>query len=81
MREVVSETTNPVMLFSAGKDSAVMLHIAKKAFYPSLPPFKLLHVDTTWKFQDMYKIRDKTAKDAGMEADRLSKIRCKKQRY
>ena len=60
MREVVSETTNPVMLFSAGKDSAVMLHIAKKAFYPSLPPFKLLHVDTTWKFRDMYKIRDKT---------------------
>lgn len=67
MREVVAEAENPVMLYSVGKDSAVMLHLAKKAFYPSPPPFPLLHVDTTWKFQDMYKLRDKAAKDAGME--------------
>lgn len=67
MREVVSETENPVMLYSVGKDSAVMLHLAKKAFYPSKPPFPLMHIDTTWKFQDMYKLRDKAAKDAGME--------------
>jgi sulfate adenylyltransferase subunit 2 len=67
MREVVSETENPVMLYSVGKDSAVMLHLAKKAFYPSPPPFPLMHVDTTWKFQEMYKLRDKAAKDAGME--------------
>jgi sulfate adenylyltransferase subunit 2 len=67
MREVVSEVENPVMLYSVGKDSAVMLHLAKKAFYPSPPPFPLLHVDTTWKFQEMYKLRDKAAKDAGME--------------
>jgi sulfate adenylyltransferase subunit 2 len=67
MREVVAEVENPVMLYSVGKDSAVMLHLAKKAFYPSKPPFPLLHVDTTWKFQDMYKLRDKAARDAGME--------------
>ncbi|SDI69553.1 sulfate adenylyltransferase subunit CysD [Alloyangia pacifica] len=67
LREVVAEAENPVMLYSVGKDSAVMLHLAKKAFYPSPPPFPLLHVDTTWKFQDMYKLRDKAAKDAGME--------------
>jgi sulfate adenylyltransferase subunit 2 len=67
MREVVAEAENPVMLYSVGKDSAVMLHIAKKAFCPSPPPFPLLHVDTTWKFQDMYNLRDKAAKDAGME--------------
>jgi sulfate adenylyltransferase subunit 2 len=67
MREVVSEVENPVMLYSVGKDSAVMLHLAKKAFYPSPPPFPLMHVDTTWKFQEMYKLRDKAAKDAGME--------------
>ncbi len=67
MREVVSEAANPVMLYSIGKDSAVMLHLAKKAFYPSAPPFPLLHVDTTWKFQAMYKLRDKAAKDAGMD--------------
>ena len=67
MREVVAEAKNPVMLYSAGKDSAVMLHLAKKAFFPSSPPFPLLHVDTTWKFQDMYKLRDKAARDAGME--------------
>ena len=67
MREVVAEAENPVMLYSVGKDSAVMLHLAKKAFYPSPPPFPLLHVDTTWKFQEMYKLRNKDAKDAGME--------------
>jgi sulfate adenylyltransferase subunit 2 len=67
MREVVSEAERPVMLYSVGKDSAVMLHLAKKAFYPSPPPFPLLHVDTTWKFQEMYKLRDKAAADAGME--------------
>ncbi|MCA0998636.1 MULTISPECIES: sulfate adenylyltransferase subunit CysD [Roseobacteraceae] len=67
LREVVAEAENPVMLYSVGKDSAVMLHLAKKAFYPSPPPFPLMHVDTTWKFQDMYKLRDKAAKDAGMQ--------------
>ena len=67
MREVVSEVDNPVMLYSVGKDSAVMLHLAKKAFYPSVVPFPLLHVDTTWKFQEMYKLRDKTAKSLGLE--------------
>jgi sulfate adenylyltransferase subunit 2 len=67
MREVVAEAQNPVMLYSVGKDSAVMLHLAKKAFFPSPPPFPLLHVDTTWKFQEMYKLRAKAAKDAGME--------------
>ena len=67
MREVVAEVENPVMLYSVGKDSAVMLHVAKKAFYPSPPPFPLLHVDTTWKFQEMYKLRAKAAQDAGME--------------
>jgi sulfate adenylyltransferase subunit 2 len=67
MREVVAEAANPVMLYSVGKDSAVMLHLARKAFHPAPPPFPLLHVDTTWKFRDMYALRDKAAKDAGME--------------
>ena len=67
MREVVSEANNPVMLYSAGKDSAVMLHLAKKAFYPLRPPFPLMHIDTTWKFKDMYKLRDKVAKNSSME--------------
>jgi len=67
MREVVAEAQKPVMLYSVGKDSAVMLHLARKAFYPAPPPFPLLHVDTTWKFQDMYRLRDKAAKAAGME--------------
>jgi sulfate adenylyltransferase subunit 2 len=67
LREVVAEVERPVMLYSIGKDSAVMLHLAKKAFYPSRPPFPLLHVDTTWKFRDMYALRDKAARDAGME--------------
>lgn len=67
MREVVAEAEKPVMLYSVGKDSAVMLHLARKAFYPSPPPFPLLHVDTTWKFQDMYALRDRMAKESGME--------------
>lgn len=67
MREVVAQAENPVMLYSVGKDSAAMLHVAKKAFFPSPPPFPLLHVDTTWKFQEMYKLREKAAKQAGME--------------
>jgi hypothetical protein len=58
MREVVAEAEKPVMLYSVGKDSAVMLHLARKAFYPSPPPFPLLHVDTTWKFKAMYALRD-----------------------
>ena len=67
MREVVAEAESPVMLYSIGKDSAVMLHLAKKAFFPSVPPFPLLHVDTTWKFQDMYRLREKSAKESNME--------------
>ena len=67
LREVVAEADNPVMMYSVGKDSTVMLHLAKKAFYPAPPPFPLLHVDTTWKFRDMYALRDKAAKAAGME--------------
>ena len=67
LREVVAEAAKPVMLYSVGKDSAVMLHLARKAFYPSPPPFPLLHVDTTWKFKAMYDLRDKAARDAGME--------------
>ncbi|MGW8188839.1 sulfate adenylyltransferase subunit CysD [Sphingomonas hankookensis] len=67
LREVVAEAERPVMLYSVGKDSAVMLHLAKKAFYPAPPPFPLLHVDTTWKFRAMYDLRDKAARDAGME--------------
>jgi len=67
LREVAAEAEKPVMLYSVGKDSAVMLHLAKKAFYPAPPPFPLLHVDTTWKFKDMYALREKAARDAGME--------------
>jgi sulfate adenylyltransferase subunit 2 len=67
MREVVAEAINPVMLYSVGKDSAVMLHLAKKAFHPSSPPFPLLHVDTTWKFQEMYKLRNQAAEEASMK--------------
>jgi len=67
MREVVAETDNPVMLYSIGKDSSVMLHLAMKAFYPAKPPFPLLHVDTTWKFRDMYAFRDKRASEVGMQ--------------
>ncbi|HEY8614586.1 phosphoadenosine phosphosulfate reductase family protein, partial [Phenylobacterium sp.] len=67
MREVVAEAERPVMLYSIGKDSAVMLHLAAKAFYPSKPPFPLLHVDTTWKFQAMYEMRERMARELGFE--------------
>ena len=67
IREIISESIKPVMLYSVGKDSAVILHLIKKAFYPSTPPLTLLHVDTTWKFKEMYNFRDKVAKDIGME--------------
>jgi sulfate adenylyltransferase subunit 2 len=67
MREVVAETEKPVMLYSVGKDSAVMLHLARKAFYPAPPPFPLMHVDTTWKFKAMYELRDRVARESGME--------------
>jgi sulfate adenylyltransferase subunit 2 len=67
MREVAAEFVRPVMLYSIGKDSSVMLHIAQKAFFPSKPPFPLLHVDTTWKFREMIAFRDEAAKRAGME--------------
>ena len=67
LREVVAEAEHPVMLYSVGKDSAVMLHLARKAFYPSPPPFPLLHVDTTWKFKAMYELRERMAKESGME--------------
>jgi sulfate adenylyltransferase subunit 2 len=66
MREVAAEFANPVMLYSVGKDSAVMLHLAMKAFYPSKPPFPLMHVNTTWKFQEMIKFRDETVKRLGL---------------
>jgi sulfate adenylyltransferase subunit 2 len=67
MREVVAVVENPVMLYSIGKDSAVMLHLAMKAFYPAKPPFPLLHVDTTWKFREMYAFRDRMAKELGLD--------------
>ncbi len=66
MREVVAEADRPVMLYSVGKDSAVMLHLARKAFFPAPPPFPLLHVDTNWKFRDMYIMRERMAKETGM---------------
>ena len=67
MREVVAECERPVMLYSIGKDSAVMLHLAAKAFYPSRPPFPLLHVDTTWKFKAMYEMRERMAQELGFD--------------
>jgi sulfate adenylyltransferase subunit 2 len=67
MREVAAECENPVMLYSVGKDSAVMLHLAMKAFYPSKPPFPLMHVDTTWKFKEMIAFRDRKAAEIGMD--------------
>jgi sulfate adenylyltransferase subunit 2 len=67
IREVVAEAEKPVMLYSIGKDSSVMLHLARKAFYPAVPPFPLMHVDTTWKFRDMYAMRERMAKESGME--------------
>jgi sulfate adenylyltransferase subunit 2 len=67
MREVVAEMRNPVMLYSIGKDSSVMLHVAMKAFHPAKPPFPLLHVDTTWKFREMIAFRDETARRLGLD--------------
>jgi sulfate adenylyltransferase subunit 2 len=67
MREVVAEADKPVMLYSIGKDSSVMLHLAVKAFHPAKPPFPLLHVDTTWKFRDMYEFRDRRVKELGLD--------------
>ncbi|MBL0916615.1 MAG: phosphoadenosine phosphosulfate reductase family protein, partial [Sphingopyxis sp.] len=67
MREVMADAAKPVMLYSVGKDSAVMLHLARKAFYPSPPPFPLLHVDTTWKSRAMYELRDRMARERGLE--------------
>jgi sulfate adenylyltransferase subunit 2 len=67
MREVVAESERPVMLYSIGKDSSVMLHLAMKAFHPSKPPFPLLHVDTTWKFREMIAFRDETARRCGLD--------------
>ena len=68
LREVVAECEKPVMLYSIGKDSSVMLHLAKKAFYPAAPPFPLMHVDTTWKFREMYAFRDRVARETGVQA-------------
>src|SRR5678816_4833280 len=67
MRETVAEADRPVMLYSIGKDSAIMLHLAKKAFFPGPLPFPLLHVDTGWKFQDMYALRDKVGAEPGID--------------
>jgi sulfate adenylyltransferase subunit 2 len=67
LREAVAEAERPVMLYSIGKDSSVMLHLARKAFFPSRPPFPLLHVDTTWKFRAMYELRDRMARESGQE--------------
>jgi sulfate adenylyltransferase subunit 2 len=66
-REVVAESERPVLLYSIGKDSACLLHLARKAFFPGVPPFPLMHVDTTWKFREMYELRDKMARESGME--------------
>ncbi len=67
LREAVAESERPVMLYSIGKDSSVMLHLARKAFFPARPPFPLLHVDTTWKFRAMYELRDRMARESGLE--------------
>jgi sulfate adenylyltransferase subunit 2 len=67
MREVVAEFRHPVMLYSIGKDSSVMLHLARKAFYPAKPPFPLLHIDTTWKFREMIAFRDAEAQRLGID--------------
>ena len=67
MREVAAEFRNPVMLYSIGKDSSVMLHLALKAFYPAKPPFPLLHVDTTWKFREMIAFRDQEMRRLGLD--------------
>ena len=68
IREVAAECEKPVMLYSIGKDSSVMLHLAMKAFYPEKPPFPFLHVNTTWKFKEMIKFRDETAKKLGIDS-------------
>ncbi|MFI4969484.1 MAG: phosphoadenosine phosphosulfate reductase family protein, partial [Lysobacterales bacterium] len=67
LREAVAESERPVMLYSIGKDSSVLLHLARKAFFPSRPPFPLLHVDTTWKFRAMYAFRARMAAESGMQ--------------
>jgi len=67
IREVVAEAEKPVMLYSIGKDSSVMLHLARKAFFPAVPPFPLMHVDTTWKFREMYAMRERMVAESGME--------------
>src|SRR5215831_3332473 len=67
IREAVAESNNPVLLYSIGKDSSVLLHLARKAFYPAKPPFPLLHIDTSWKFRDMIAFRDRTARKFGLE--------------
>src|SRR5437879_822019 len=67
IREAAAESDNPVMLYSIGKDSSVLLHLALKAFYPAKPPFPLLHIDTTWKFRDMISFRDRRARELGLE--------------
>ena len=67
LREVVSECENPVMLYSIGKDSSVLLHLALKAFFPDKPPFPLLHIDTTWKFKEMIAFRDEIVKELGID--------------
>src|SRR5947199_6051570 len=67
MREIVATCARPVMLYSIGKDSSVLLHLARKAFYPAKPPFPLLHVDTTWKFREMISFRDRIAKQLGLD--------------
>src|ERR1700689_937182 len=67
LSEAVGESEAPVMLYSVGKDSSVMLYLAMKAFYPSKPPFPLLHVDTTWKFREMYEFRDRVVADLGVD--------------
>ena len=66
-REVAAEAENPVFLYSVGKDSAVMLHLAMKAFYPAKPPFSFLHVDTTWKFREMIEFRDRRMAELGLD--------------
>src|ERR671938_211635 len=67
LREVAAEFANPVLLYSIGKDSSVLLHLARKAFYPRKPPFPLLHIDTTWKFREMIAFRDATARELGLD--------------
>src|SRR5437879_8532821 len=67
IREAVAESDNPVMLYSIGKDSSVLVHLALKAFYPAKPPFRLLHVDTTWKFRDMIAFRDRRVRELGLD--------------